>query len=103
MRTVRVRVTDDGSVVLDDPDDCNRFSVLLPGSELSSGDPLRAASVGWVADESSAFVSADAVRFLAAGAVGQDWDERFAAMLDVARSRGWLDEAGTAIQAHIER
>jgi hypothetical protein len=31
------------------------------------------------------------------------WAERFDSMIDYARSKGWLDEAGTAVRAHIER
>jgi hypothetical protein len=39
----------------------------------------------------------------AAGSVGADWPERFAAMLGYARGKGWLDEAGTHIRAHVVR
>jgi hypothetical protein len=30
------------------------------------------------------------------------WEEGFSAMVDYARGRGWLDEAGTHIRAHLE-
>jgi hypothetical protein len=43
------------------------------------------------------------LRRLAEGRVGDDWETRFAGMLDVARERGWLDESGTAVRAHLER
>jgi hypothetical protein len=42
------------------------------------------------------------VRRLAAGRVGPAWDDDLAAMLDAARSHGWLDTASHAIRAHIE-
>jgi hypothetical protein len=34
--------------------------------------------------------------------VGDGWEGDLDAMVGYARSKGWLDEAGTSIQAHIE-
>ena len=44
----------------------------------------------------------DWLRAQAAGRVGETWEGDFGAMLAFAGSKGWLDEGGTAIQAHIE-
>jgi hypothetical protein len=39
---------------------------------------------------------------MAAGRVGAAWQTDFDRMLDYARTKGWLDDAGDAIQAHVE-
>jgi hypothetical protein len=54
-------------------------------------------------DHNHVMVPVAALRRLAAGRVGEDWDERFAGMLDRARTMGWLDESGEAVRAHLER
>ena len=48
------------------------------------------------------WVSAEVVRRMAAARVDEGWDERFAAMVDHAGSKGWLDGEGTHIRAHVE-
>ena len=49
-----------------------------------------------------AYITIDAVRRIAAGRVGDDWDERFAGMLGYAQRKGWIDETGNTVQAHME-
>jgi hypothetical protein len=39
---------------------------------------------------------------MARGRVGDDWTARFDAMLDYARTKGWIDDTNNAIQAHVE-
>ena len=43
------------------------------------------------------------LRRLAAGRVPDGWDADFAAMLEKARERGFLNEEGDAVRAHLER
>ncbi len=43
------------------------------------------------------------LRRLAAGRVPDGWDADFESMLAYARSKGWLNEDGTAVRAHLER
>jgi hypothetical protein len=43
-----------------------------------------------------------AVRRLASGRVPDGWDDDFQQMLTYAGTKGWLNEDGTAIQAHVE-
>ena len=102
---VRVDLASDpGAVTLEEPDDCGRFHVEVVGGhdERGVGDALGAAGVGRLGEGGAAFVAVDAVRRLAAGRVADGWDDEFGKMVDFARSRGWLDAAGEAIQAHIE-
>jgi hypothetical protein len=90
-------------VTLEEPDDCTRFHLAVVGGT----DPARV--FGALVDAAAgrlegdhALVTIDAVRRMAAGRVGDDWGDRFDGMLGYARSKGWIDETGNAIQAHIE-
>jgi hypothetical protein len=90
-------------VTLEEPDDCTRFHLAVAGGR----DPARL--FGALVDAAAgrlegdhALITVDSVRRMAAGRVGEDWDERFERMLTYARGKGWLDETGNAIQAHIE-
>ncbi len=91
------------AVSLTEPTDCARFDVVASGT----GDmadlhrALAGAGVGRV-EAGDAFVTVAAVRRLASGAVGEGWEADFTAMLDLARSRGWLTGDGEAIRAHVE-
>ena len=48
------------------------------------------------------WIAVDAVRHWVADLATEEWEEGFSAMVDYARGRGWLDEAGTHIRAHLE-
>lgn len=96
------------AVGLADPDDCKRFHVEVAGaSGRTDDDTGRVAhalvdrGIGRVID-GHAFVDVGALRQLASGRVPEGWDAEFEAMLDYARSKGWFDETGNAIQGHIE-
>jgi hypothetical protein len=100
------------SVVLEDPADCGRFHVAVRGEDdaavSGAGDAvaldhaLRSKSVGNLDGDGEALVLVDAVRRMAAGSVGDTWDDDFAAMLRYAGSKGWLSEDGASIRAHVE-
>jgi hypothetical protein len=94
------------TVGLSEPADCGRFHVAVRGSgdAATLDQALRANEVGSVDGDGDgeAMVRVDAVRRLAAGTVGETWDDDFAAMLDYARSKGWLSEDGASIRAHVE-
>jgi len=98
-----------GIVVLADAEETDRFALAVSappsaGAGSSAGDlarVLEATGVGRLDASGDAFIEPEAVRFRAAGQVADGWDERFTAMLDAARSRGWLGDDG-AIQAHVE-
>jgi hypothetical protein len=92
------------TVALVDPADCGRFPVAVRGG----GDAgtldraLRSNEVGSVDGDGEAMVRVEAVRRLATGAVGETWEADFAAMLEYARSKGWLSDDGSSIRAHVE-
>ncbi|MGC7094519.1 hypothetical protein ACPZ19_07645 [Amycolatopsis lurida] len=88
---------------LADPDDCTRFHV-----EVSTEDRLRDVlaehGLGRLDDGGEHIhVAIDALRKLADGRTEDDWSTRFDGMLSYAASKGWLDQTGTHVRAHIER
>jgi hypothetical protein len=99
------------TVTLAGAEDTGKFAVRVAGPPDASGqrdadvhrlgDVLAAAGVGRLGPGDHAFIRPDAVRFNAAGQVGEGWEERFAAMVDDADSRGWTADDGW-IRAHVE-
>jgi len=53
-------------------------------------------------DRAHVMVPVATLRRLAAGRVPEGWDADFDAMLEHARSKGWLSEDGTTVRAHLE-
>lgn len=91
------------AVTLEEPDDVARFHLaVVGGSDIATvyGALVDAAAGRLEGDD--AWIAVDAVRRMADGRVGPAWDDRFAGMLEYARGKGWLDEAGHAIRAHVE-
>jgi hypothetical protein len=90
-----------------DADDCGRFHVESTLGPVELDRALQAASAGHGGEDGAAWVSIDWVRSAVGAAprqsVGGDWPERFAAMVDYARSKGWLDGPGTHVRAHVVR
>lgn len=90
-----------------DADDCGRFHVetVLAAADLDQA--LQVASAGHADEDGEAWVAVDWVRSaVGSGAgvnVGADWPERFAAMLDYARGKDWLNDSGTHVRAHVVR
>lgn len=97
-----------GSVVLEEPAAFTGFKVVAP----AGADEVAVAAVlgadGRVAGEGHVWVRAAAVEGWARGVDGVDgvvddgWRAGFAKMLDYARTKGWTDESGEFVQAHIE-
>ena len=91
------------SLELVEPGDCKRFHVAARGGDAASlAAALEAAGVGRLLPSGEAMIEIGAVRRLAADQVPEAWGDEFAGMLGYAGSKGWLDEAGTSIQAHVE-
>jgi hypothetical protein len=104
---VRVDLEPDiASVSLEEPENCKQFHVVLAGvgSDTVVANALEGAGVGRASPKPGhVYVNVDAVRSMAAGRVGDGWDDEFSGMLGYASSKGWLDGTGSAIEAHIER
>jgi hypothetical protein len=87
-----------GASELDDPDDLERFSVEVRGD----GDLSAALAPFGRIEGEHAWIAVDMVRASARDRVGEGWHERFEAMLAHAATKGWLDESGEHLRAHIE-
>jgi hypothetical protein len=90
-------------VSLEEPDDTKRFHVeVIGGTDVGRLFGALVDAAAGRLDGDDAWIALDAVRRMAAGQVGPDWDERFDAMLEYARTKGWLDEAAHTVRAHVE-
>ena len=83
------------------PGDLSGFVVVLEGGEDPGAEALAAGGVLGFGDH--AWVRTDALRRLAGAIATPEWEERFAAMLDYARTRGWVDDDQGAVRGHVER
>jgi hypothetical protein len=83
------------------PDDLSGFVVVLEGDDDPSPEALAAGGVIGFGDH--AWVRTDALRRLAGPAATPEWEERFATMLEYARTRGWVDDEQGAVRGHVER
>ncbi len=95
------------SVALSEPDDCKRFHVVVRGAGDTARDTarvdaiMRSSEVGSVSGD-DAVVDVAAVRRMA-GPQDARWEADFAAMLEFARTKGWLTADGQGIRGHVER
>jgi len=92
---------DASSARLVDPDDHTAFAVVIE----CDGEPGAAALAagGVVGLGAYAWVRTDALRRLAGPAATDEWERSFVAMLDYARTRGWVDDEHGAVRGHVER
>lgn len=101
---VYFRITQDTAELVD-PGDVTAFHVVCPpgldGDELAAR--LRDAGIGELLPDGHVLVPVDAIRRHAAGNVGADWEQDLAGMIAYAVRKGWTDETGTRLRAHVER
>jgi hypothetical protein len=94
-------------VTLEDPDNTKQFHLSIINATSRDADwglvfgAMVDAAAGRLEGD-DAYITVDAVRRMAEGRVSETWNEDFEAMLDYAKTKGWLDEQGIAIKAHIE-
>ena len=92
------------AVELIEPGDCKGFHVAVRGGDTAAlAAALSAGGVGRLLPSGEAMIDTAAVRRMADGRVPPGWEDDFAAMLQYAGTKGWLDEMGGSIQAHVER
>ncbi|MGA2755727.1 MAG: hypothetical protein ABSF58_00050 [Solirubrobacteraceae bacterium] len=88
-----------------DATDFEAFKVVIAGGHDVESARHALTPVAELLDEGDAMVDAGELTLLAGElAESAEWIERFAGMLDYARSKGWVSEsaAATRIQAHVE-
>lgn len=99
---MHIVIAADGSVVLEKADEFTAFSVRatdpsVPAVLAALGDRAVPAT-----EDDHVHVAVSAIRTLAGSAVDDAWEAGFSAMCGHARSRGWADDDGRMIKAHIE-
>jgi len=91
------------TIELVEPEDCKRFHVAVRGGDQEAlGAALASAEVGRLHPTGDAMIDTQAVLRMASGRVPESWEDEFGAMLEYAESKGWIDDTGGAIQAHVE-
>jgi hypothetical protein len=98
-----IRLSRDGALHLDAPEDFKRFKVVV---EDAGKDVARAraalASVARLEDEGTAWVSEAALRRWDGLKDDGAWQDGLTAMIAKAEPYGWVDRAAGAIKAHVE-
>jgi hypothetical protein len=84
-----------------DPEDLTSFAVVIEGDAEPGAEALAAGGVLGFGDH--AWVRTDALRRLAGPVATPEWESGFAAMLEYARTRGWVDDEQGAVRGHVER
>ncbi len=98
-----IRVAAGAAPELVEPEDCKKFHVEAAGMAEGSLPEVLAGLGDWAdgGAEGHVWIVADAVRAAAAPQVSAEWAADFDGMVGYAASKGWLNEAGTAIRAHV--
>jgi hypothetical protein len=98
-----VKLSVDGNVTLEDRDNFRAFKLVVEGPVARIYDARSALDgIAELVDETTAWVSAAALRGRPEVAQDTAWQQSFAAMIEKARPHGWIDEARQAIKAHVE-
>ncbi len=95
----------DGGVSIHEADDCGRLHLTVSGVEHARADAaLRAAGVGEMHGTEHAYLDLEALHALARAASTADgWAEKWQAMVDYARAKGWIGADGRSVRVHVER
>jgi hypothetical protein len=96
---VIVHYSQDGGLELREPSDFKTFKVVL---EKCNAVRPEISGVTFV-DDGNALVRIDLVPALRGAPQDASWRVGFDAMVKAAAKFGWIDEAASAIKAHVER
>ena len=96
-----IRIDPTSGPTVDQPSELTSFHATSPTAD---EDAVAAAlgPAGRTAGQGHVWISADWIRSEVAGRVEPGWVESFDGMVAYARSKGWLDDDGSHIRAHIE-
>ncbi|MEJ2862130.1 hypothetical protein [Actinomycetospora flava] len=91
-----------GSATVAEPDDCTRLHVATSLPADAVGEALLGSGIGRL-EAGDALLDLETLRDRArAGAQEPDWDEKWAKMIDYARTKGWVTADDAAVRAHVE-
>lgn len=93
-----------GTIDVREPDDCTRLHLDAPESvpESELGALLEERGWGRAGQPGQVWLRISKLRREARTGV-DGWPERFDRMIDYARDKGWCDQEGTHVAAHVER
>jgi hypothetical protein len=101
---VYFQITKDTTELVE-PENVTAFAAVVPDGlgDDDLADSVRRAELGELLPGGThLMVRVDAIRRYAAGRVGGTWEKDLAGMLAYAAKKGWTDETGTSVRAHIE-
>jgi hypothetical protein len=93
---------DAGTVTLLEPADFGGFHVAVAGGDVDDERLGAVLAEHGRLDGEHAWIDVDAVADLAGEAADDDWRAGFDGMVAYARDKGFLDDSGTVIRAHLE-
>lgn len=97
-----VEITTDGMKVVE-VEDCSRLHVSTTLPRYQIDETLRSCDGGRLASDSQALLDLKALHTRArAVAQAPDWEQRWQAMVNYAREKGWLTPDGQELRAHLE-
>ena len=86
-----------------DPDDLKRLSVVVAGEAPDEEIDRISAPLAVLLPPAHAWVSVPELRAACAREGDPEWVREFDAMVAFAASKGWADESGTRLRAHVVR
>jgi hypothetical protein len=94
-----------GVAELVEPENTRAFSASFSPTVAVAdrSEAVAASGVGELdGDGQHIYVRVEVLRQLAAGRVGPSWEDEFSAMLAYARKKGWMNDSGDSVRAHVE-
>jgi hypothetical protein len=82
-------------------EDLKRFSVVVVGEATDRELERALAPLARLASSTHAWVSIDRLRVASGRGEDHAWCQAFDAVVEYATSKGWVDETGSAIRAHL--
>lgn len=102
---MHVTVDAAGAVTLDEPGDFTAFDLRVFGGSRDTALEALGDDGSEAPEDDHVFVAVDRVRSLARIALGDGvdfaWESGFTGMLEYAGSKGWMNDDGSCIKAHL--
>jgi len=91
-----------GRAEVREADDVEHFSVRTTGAADHESLSRSLGQLGRIDDTGHAWIDIQALRDATGRSDDAEWSSGFDAMIAYATSKGWVDQAGAAVRAHVE-